>query len=341
MLLLVATLAAGCGGGSAPDSSRLERRARAFELIRGGKTVEAEAILRPLLVEDPRPDPEVDRALTTIYLESYHFNAALAVIDRWLKDDPADPTPPLLRADVHARAGEPPDVLIADFETALKRDPEQMKARLGLADALRLANRHEDALKSYEQVIARRPKDGAARVGAARSNLALGHDDEASRLLDEALAIDPADALALVEQGNLLNRRGRFDEALKWLDRAVAADPFDPESRYKRGLLLSKLGRGPEAKAEQDLAAKLRVENAKIAEIRDALLKTPDDPNLQCEAARRLIDQGHIDEGVAWAERAFKIAPGHPQACRILAEHHEKAGRSGLANYYRTQAKAR
>jgi predicted Zn-dependent protease len=68
------------------------------------------------------------------------------------------------------------------------------------------------------------------------------------------------------------------------------------------------------------------------------LVTAPTDVASKLVIARWLFSHGKAPEGVRWADAIVREKPGQPDACQLLAEHYEGAGRPGLANYYRAQA---
>ena len=77
---------------------------------------------------------------------------------------------------------------------------------------------------AFRAVLKARPKAVPAQVGLARALTVLTKYDEARPLLDAALTADPKDTSALTARGLLLARMGKHDEGLKDLKAAYAAD---------------------------------------------------------------------------------------------------------------------
>jgi tetratricopeptide (TPR) repeat protein len=312
---------------------------RAMLLARqGGHEAEAEPILLTARSNAQETDPQVEEALARIYLATYRFGFALDAIDRWRRAAPGDPKPYLWKVEVDDRTDAGPAALIADYREALRRNPDLDRARLGLADALRRANQHREAAAEYTAYLDRKPDDPAGLVGAGEAALALGGDAEAIRRFDRALAIDPEHVPALLARAGVAMRRGEAAAALGLLDRALRREPDDPEIRHRRSMALARLGRADEARAEREAAARVRRDAARLAELRDRLVRTPGDLGLQAEAARWLIEHGHDAEGLAWARKVLATRPDHPETCRLLADYYERRGDHGLARGYRVQA---
>lgn len=305
-----------------------------------GRHAEAEPVLRRVLRESEAPDPEAAEALARVYLETYRFQDAAVVIDRWIRDAPGDAKPYLWRTEVNTRLKKDSNVQIQDYRAALERDATLDRARLGLADELRLAGRHSEAAPVYDSYIARKPDDPAAHLGAGLVALDRGDDTAAIPHLDRTLELDPANSAALSARAAIGVRRGEDTAALALLDRAVRVDPHDVEIRHRRGLCLARLGRHDEARAEQEVAARLREDAQRLSKLQQALVANPGDLGLQGEVARWMIEHGHEEEGIRWARKILGERPNDPEANRLMAEFHERGGNPGLANYYRLQVKA-
>ncbi len=307
-------------------------------MARAGRADQAEPMLLRARERNPGPDPEVDEALAKVYLETYRFGAALEAIKRWGEAAPDDPKVYLWKAEVDTRIDGGPGALANDYREALKRDPNLDKARLGLAESLQGEGRHADAAAEYDVYLQRNPNDASAHAAAGRNALDAGREDEAIRQLDRALELAPENVEALDGRAAIALRRRDFAGALPLLDRAITLDPYNPELRYRRSLALDRLGRTQEARAERDESERLRGEFAEMDKIRKALVKTPNDLDLQYRAAKWLLEHGHEDEGLVWARRAQEAGGSHAPTARLLADYYERKGDLGLANFYRLQA---
>lgn len=305
-----------------------------------GRYAEAEPVLKRILDRSEAPDPEVAESLARVYLKTYRFPAAAAVIDRWIRAAPGDAKPYLWRTEVNRRLVKDSGAEIRDYRAALERDPGLDEARLGLARALRLAGRGEEAAPLYAAHVAQKPNDPAGHLGSGLVALDRGDDAAALPHLERALQIDPTNASALSARAAIAIRRGEDAAALAFLDQAVRIDPHDLEIRHRRGLCLTRLGRTREARADQEAAARLREDGRRLSQLQQALLANPEDPKLQVEVARWLIEHGHEEEGIHWARKLLGERPDDPAANRLMAEYHERGGNLGLANYFRLQAEA-
>jgi tetratricopeptide (TPR) repeat protein len=307
-------------------------------MARAGEHTEAESLLIEAREATSVPDAEIEEALAKIYIETFRFGPALQAIDRWIAAAPRDPKPYLWRTEINIRRRAEFSAVIDDFQKALERDATSAKARLGLADALRNANRLTEAAKEYEAYLAIRPTDPEAHVGAARTALALSREDEAIRHFDLALKAAPDDVAALTGRAGISLSRNDAAGALVLLDRGLKLYPHDPELRYRRALVLTRLGRNDEAKSEHEAAKELRADQAELSRIRRALIQTPNNAKLQTEAAKWLLAHGHEDEGLEWANRVLRAHPDHVEIHRALAAYYTRIGNVKRANFHKIQS---
>ncbi len=313
-------------------------RLRGLLLARGNRLAEAEPLLRQALDSSRKPDPEVAEVLAHLYLGTFRLGEAAAVLDRWRREAPDDARPYLLRTEIDTRSHAEPELIIAHYRGALERDPGLDQARLGLAEQLRLNHRQAEAAPEYAAYLARRTGDPLGYLGAGQNALDLGDVAEAARLLDRALALAPQDPEVLAARATLELHQGHFEAALRYFDQAVKSDPFDHWNRYQRMLILARLGRKSEASAERVTVERLKDEQAHFGQISRDLVRNPLDPQLRSEAARWLMEHGHEDEAVEWANLVLRSDPSHPAMNRLLADYYRKKSQLGLANFHETHA---
>jgi tetratricopeptide (TPR) repeat protein len=314
-------------------------RLRGLLLARSNNQMsEAELLLRQAFDGSREPDAEVAEALARLYLGTFQLGAAAAVLDRWSREVPGDARPYLLQIEIDTRTQAARGVLLARYHAALERDPSLDQARFGLAELLRMNHRNAEAAQEYALFLVHKPDDHLGYARAGQNALDMGDIAEAARLLDHSLALAPHDALVLAACGELELRRGNFDAALEYFDEAVKADPFHYGNRYQRTLILARLGKKVEAEAERQAAERLKNDHTRLSQIQHDLLDKPLDPNLRSEAASWLMEHGHEDEAIEWANLVLGTDPSHPATNRLLADYYRKRGQLGLANFHETHA---
>ncbi len=119
---------------------------------------------------------------------------------------------------------------IANYEAAIKLEPDRPEIHASLALALMQCDYTADALAAAEKAVAIAPDD-------AHANYALGHilrltekKDAALAALTKAVSADPQFLLALYEQGMLLADAERYEEALENFEKYLAEQPGDPSA---------------------------------------------------------------------------------------------------------------
>ncbi len=311
---------------------------RAILLARAGKYAEAEPALAAAFRDGAEPRVEVAEGLSRLYLKNFRLDETIRVLEGWMKAAPEDPRPYLLRNEVDGRTNADPAVLIRNYREALRRDPNLLDARLGLAEKLREASLLDEAEVEYATLLDRDPKNLRGLVGAGRVALLKGDLQASTRDYEAALALDPREKVALRELGLIDLNTGRIPQSCARLKLAVEVDPYDPEVRYSYSRALK--ARGDTAHAAEEAAAtdRLKAEQQHMIDLRQRLVQRPGDTDLRSEVAKWLIEHGHDQEGLEWTALILRQKPGHPATCRVLIDYYTRRGELGLANFYRLDA---
>jgi len=157
------------------------------------------------------------------------------------------------------------DCALREFERAVTLDPNYIEGRLCLGDALKKAERYEEAaahyrfveqkcpvigegqlhlgilhteqgryeeaLKEFEKLLALYPDNEKALTNIASIYGYEGRDREAEKLFTHIITLNPRSALAHNDYALYLERRGRYDEALTHYATAVRIEPDAALSR--------------------------------------------------------------------------------------------------------------
>jgi predicted Zn-dependent protease len=142
----------------------------------------------------------------------------------------------------------------------------------------------------------------------------------------------------LKERAAIDVRLNRFSAAIANLDRATRLAPLDTELMYRRRIVLSRLGRQEEADKLQAQLDSFRKDEAELSKTREQLTLNPTSTDLRYKIARWMFDHGQDEEGIRWSKTILAAEPNHALTNRMLADHYEKRGNTGLANFYRFQA---
>jgi thioredoxin-like negative regulator of GroEL len=306
---------------------------RGVLLSRASRFQEAEPLLRAAMARKLGPEPEIAEGLARVYLRTFQLAKAARALDAWREAAPDDARPHLWQNAIEERNTADDSVIIRNYRLALERDPNLDEARLKLADKLREGQRNEEAEAEYERHLKRNPKSVAAMVGAARTALQKGDLPGATTRFNEALALDPREPTALLELALIDLRQGAFARARDRLKTVVEIDAFNPEVRASYARALKMAGDEARSAEQSSIVERLRREHRRIAEIREALVGRPNDVELRSEAALWLLSHGHEAEALEWAQLILRDRPGHRPICEALADHYDRKGNAGLANY--------
>ncbi|WP_457424577.1 XrtA/PEP-CTERM system TPR-repeat protein PrsT [Roseateles sp. P5_E7] len=195
----------------AKDSAEY-RTALGLSLLQSGQAVLAEDQLAKAYKADPK-QTFAGLALVTVHLRDNQPAKALAVAESLARANPNNATVLMVQAYAKTQARDYAGGR-AGYEKALKLDPKQLEAKLGLA-----------------------------RIDAVTGNF-----DAAEKRLKGALKDDERNVNLLFELALVSELRGRDDEALKWLESAAAASSAR-ETRSNFALVAWHLRKGQPARA--------------------------------------------------------------------------------------------
>jgi len=183
-------------------------------------------------------------------------------------------------------------------QMALALDPEDVEARLLLADTLARNGRYDDAIAYFSNIPSSHPLYLDVQRQIADLYEQSGRRVEALALLNK-LFTEQKDVQSLIRIGDIYREDESYADALKSYNRAVQAlDGKVPEEYwyllYARGMAYERLGQW--SQAEQDLKA--------------ALVYRPDHPYLLNYLGYAWADQGiNLDEALKLIERAVALKP--------------------------------
>ena len=153
------------------------------------------------------------------------------------------------RGNAYRNLGEPRRA-IADYDQALRLDPEHANAYGNRGNAYLALGEYRRAIQDYDQVLRIDPGDARAYINRGNAYRDLGEHASAIQDYDQVLRIDPGDAFAYNNRAWALYLLGRNTEALGAVDRSRSLNPGDPAIIDTRAHVLAALGRRNEALGE-------------------------------------------------------------------------------------------
>ncbi len=157
------------------------------------------------------------------------FEEGIAACRKALESDPLlEPSTgagQLLEASTALRKGDLAAAL-RDLTAAIAADPDRAEAQRIMGVASRLDEQLEQSVAAFSAAVRLQPQNERARLGLADVLMDMERFDEAERVLQETVRALPEGVQAQYRLGRLYQSRGRYDEALKNLEYAARFMPL-------------------------------------------------------------------------------------------------------------------
>jgi arylsulfatase A-like enzyme/Tfp pilus assembly protein PilF len=258
------------------------------------------------------------------------------------------------------RRAEKVDEAIAQYQEALRLQPDNELALSNLANVYRAQGRHDAALEGYRRVLELEPRNPQTWYQMATLYLDRADVKEAERTLEQAVAHNPKMGAGWNSLGVIAFSRGRYDEAERLIRKALELEPELRTGRFNLGRLYEQKGDLARAealyreelatytdhgKARFNLAQLLRQRGdraAYLGELRAATTQAPEFGPAWFFLAREELQEGRLDEASRLAREGLKVASGDevaPLGHYVLADVHTRRGEPALAEREVAQAR--
>ncbi len=151
------------------------------------------------------------------------------------------------------------------FSNALSYAPNNLEARLNLANILADEGHNEEAIDLYGDVLKRSPTNAIAHYNLGTTFAEIGRVKDAAKEFSETLRLNPQHALAHNNLGMILLDDGKVEEAIKHFQKAAELSPSTSSVQYNLGTALLRLGKKDEAKEALTQAVTLDPTNTEAA----------------------------------------------------------------------------
>ncbi|HEY3756859.1 MAG TPA: tetratricopeptide repeat protein [Opitutaceae bacterium] len=162
------------------------------------------------------------------------------------------------------------------WDVTVQQRPQNVLARIMLANALHGEHRDAEALTQFKQAVGLRPRFPLGQEAFGEFLLAQGRAAEAAEHFRAAMAAKPDYADAHVNFGVALGRLGDVATAVAQERRAVALAPAYETGHYELARLLARDGRTAEAAAEYRRCLELDPDDAAARSGLSGLKRPPD-----------------------------------------------------------------
>jgi len=145
---------------------------------------------------------------------------------------------------------------ITTAEEAVRKEPNNIQARLSLGSSYFQSERYQDAVSQFTEVLKVAPDHSGALIGRGNAYLALKDDADAQKdfqkaadgLVAAGAAVgNPQLGEAYFRLGQIAFRAGRYDDAVESEKSAIALDQGDADAMAVLGAALLKTGRAADA----------------------------------------------------------------------------------------------
>lgn len=287
-----------------------------------------------------RPEtPLVLEALSHAYLFTFQLPRAAGCLQRWLELQPDNVEALLLRGTYYALNA---NILLATQELrhALELDPEQIAARVLLAQTLQDSHRPEKGLAEYRIVLQQEPTNFPARLGVASCLVDMSRWDEARPLVEELYREKPERPEITYLQGRIAETNGDYENAVHFLKASLAANPNDHVACYHLVHCYQRQGDDQSANEWEEHLDRVEKDQARMIHITTSQSETlATNPALCCELGEICLRLGITQRGLYWLHTAARLNPQYRRAHERLLDYYQKLGAEGEkeAEYHRQQ----
>jgi len=297
----------------------LARYAPAFALIAQGRYDEAVASFRMAAASDPLMQAAADSPDTLAAAGALRAGDSAGAIERLTTIIATHPS----AAEAHRilglayHAGGDREQALAQFGEAIRLDPMDERARVGLSALLAQAGRSQEARIALRDAVRQIPASGQAQWRLGQLALEAGDWPEAIAAFEQAAARGPLAGAGVlyVTLGRVYNQLPDLDGAARAYRARVVALPHDGAAHLDLGGVYRAAGRVDEA----------------LVEFLAAAVLDPASASARAGAGQLLAAAGRDTDAVALLERAVALDPRHRESRYALSRALTRLGRTDAA----------
>lgn len=259
------------------------------------------------------------------YLKNRSLTKIMELTGPWIDRSPDDWLPHVYRGHIQYREGSRTQA-IAEYQTALKLNPEHNGAQLLLAGALMDDGQFKEALRLYEMFLRENPGDANGLWGLANCQFSLAQTAAARDILKPLLSVSPHFVKALVLMGKIELVDDKPEEALKLLRKAERLARGDADITHLMIIVLHRLNRTEDAEKYIKRQQEILHLSDDLNKVRKQLRRDPSNVDLVFQMGQLNIQLDRDDEAYDWFEMALRLDPTHAKTRMALEEWWAKNG---------------
>jgi tetratricopeptide (TPR) repeat protein len=236
------------------------------------------------------------------------------------------------------------DEALAEFEGAVKLDPNSKVAHLALGTLKARQENLDDALKEFKEVLRIDPMNVQAHLRAARVLISKKESDKAEKYVESALRIDPKSPVAHLFLGHIYLSRKDLVKAKEHLLKTLALNPRLVRARVQMAAVLRNEGKGSEAIAQLNAAIRIEPDSANAYEslgrfqllqkdfsaareaFDKALTLRPEDTRARLGMVEALIESGELERAEEALRQTSARLQGRSRVHKIWGDLYERRG---------------
>ena len=299
------------------------RRQQYLMMVQAGDFEAAEPYLRKTLADGATDEVavEVYEALAKGYLSTYRIPEAMECLQLWIQWQPEAVQPRMWRAEVHEHSEDWP-AAVAEYRAILEIAPEDLKARLKLAEALITLKQTDEALEHYRRCVNQAPDNAEVLLGLAVASREVGARAEAKQSAEAALKLEldgEQQGQAWTVLGQIALEERRFEEAVDLLTKALERLPNQPHAHYALGMAYARTKEKEKAKYHTEVSAQILDDHERVSQIINRVKSQPNSADLRYEAATILLRLGLAEPAMFWFQSALRCDPDHQPTLAALS----------------------
>lgn len=290
-----------------PPTSTLtpeQRFAQAVALLREGRSMEAETVLKSLLQQTPQHFDAL-QMLGMLHLKGQRWQAGVEALQKAIALHGGF-APVHNNLSIGLRELGRVEESLAASDLALTLKPDYLEAWINKGNTLRRTHRWSEALAHSDEALRHYPAEARLLLGKGLALQALERLEDSAEVLRQALALDPQQTEAHYALGAVLEEAGQPHLALLALAQALAQAPHHARAWNVRGLALQTL----------------RQTTAADQAYRQAIALAPEAPEAHANLATLLEEQGRYDDALAGYQKAMALGGEQTALLRHVGDLH-------------------